>query len=79
MGSKFLLRSVLLGLLTLLGFVSIYQALFCAWMTAYSVANAAAWRGRFYVWLAATAIVSLLWSGLLVSIVRHTRRNGQAT
>jgi hypothetical protein len=60
--SRIVWAGILLGLLTLGGFVSLYQVLFDAWMTAYQPANADEWRKLLCVRLTSTIFIGLVWS-----------------
>ena len=78
MGSKgFFFGKIILGLLTLLEALSVYQVLFCAWMTASSPASLDEWRTRFYVRLTTAIVVGILWIGLVIWLVRQKRKSGK--
>jgi hypothetical protein len=48
-------------LLPLLGLVSLYQTLFCLWMTSHPLYKSQAWQTLFYVRLSTTATIGILW------------------
>ena len=78
MGSKgFFWGKIILGMLTLLEALSVYQALFCAWMTASSPANLDEWRTRFYIRLTTAIVVGILGIGLVIWLVRQKRKSGK--
>jgi hypothetical protein len=60
-------------LLTLGGLLSLYRLLFALWMTAYPYVNLNDWRTRFYVRLAITVVIGVVWSALAVWLFRHRR------
>jgi hypothetical protein len=62
---------VLLCILTLAGLLSIYQTLFDLWMTAYPYATTGDWATRFYVRLATTIVIGVLWTTIVVWLVRQ--------
>jgi hypothetical protein len=76
---KLFWAKVILALLTLVAAISFYQVIFCAWMTAYSPGNAGEWRGRFYIRLATSLIVGILWIAAVVWLIRQKRRSGTVT
>ena len=64
---------IALVLLTVVGLLSLYQALFWMWMTAYSPANAPRAKMHADVWL---AIAFLAVIGFVVVLVRKKKANG---
>jgi len=71
---KIMWASITLVLLTLGGLVSLYQVLFDAWMTAYPFADPNEWRTRFYIRLATTIVIGLIWGSLAVWLLRQKPR-----
>jgi heme/copper-type cytochrome/quinol oxidase subunit 2 len=71
---RLLWAKIALVLLTLGEMVSVYQVLFCAWMTAYQPASASEWRARFYVRLTTSVLIGLLWIALVVWLIRQRRK-----
>jgi heme/copper-type cytochrome/quinol oxidase subunit 2 len=72
--NKLLWAKVILVLLTLAVALSFYQVIFCAWMTAYSPANAGEWRRRFYIRLTTCLVVGILWITTAIWLIRQRRR-----
>lgn len=68
---------IVLFTLSLCGLISIYQALFDLWMTAYPFANISVWRTRLYLRSGTVVIVGLLWIAVFIWLVRHKIVNKQ--
>ena len=66
--------SSVLVLLTVGGLLSIYQMLFALWMTAYPYANESVWRSRFYMRMATTILIGLLWIAQSAWLYRRRRQ-----
>jgi hypothetical protein len=73
-----ILARVGLALLTLAGAVTVYQALFDNWMTAYPFANANEWRSRLYIRLVTAFVIGLLWIGLLIWLWRQRKKTNHS-
>jgi hypothetical protein len=73
-----ILARVGLVLLTLAGAVTIYQALFDIWMTAYPFANANEWRARLYIRLVTAFVIGLLWIGLVIWLWRQRKKTNHS-
>ena len=74
MASKKLWAKAILALLTLVEALSFYQASFCAWMAAYSPANASEWGHRFYIRVTTGLVVGILWIAAAIWLIRQRRR-----
>jgi hypothetical protein len=61
-----------LTFLTVAAMVSVYQVLFSLWMTAYPYADINSWRPHFYLRLAQTALIGMLWTALVVWMFRRS-------
>jgi len=70
---KLMGASLALFLLTMGGLFTLFQVLFDAWMTAYPFANTGEWRIRFFIRLATIVVIGVIWSAIVVWLVRHTR------
>jgi len=68
------LAVVLLVLLTIAGFISLYQVTFDVWMTAYPYADADVWKQRLWLRLITTIVIAALWIIALVWLIRARRR-----
>lgn len=77
---RLLWAKVILALLTLVAAFSLYQVIFCAWMTAYvAPENVGEWRGRFYIRLTTSLVVGMLWIAAVIWLIRQKRRSGPTT
>ena len=70
---KLMGASLALFLLTMGGLFTLFQVLFDAWMTAYPFANTGEWRIRFFIRLATIVVIGVIWSAIVVWLVRHRR------
>jgi hypothetical protein len=61
--------------LTASGAISAYQALFSLWMTAYPKADINFWRPHFYLRLAQTTLVGILWILSAAWLIRCSARS----
>lgn len=62
-----------LGVLTLFELLSIYQVLFCAWMTAQPLYDSPEWRTRFYVRLTTAIVIGALWFLVVIWMLRNRK------
>jgi hypothetical protein len=68
-----------LVVLTIAGMVSVYQAMFSLWMTAFPFADINFWRPHFYFRLVQTAIVGVAWAALVLWMIRKKRLRRRPT
>jgi hypothetical protein len=64
----------LIILLTVAGFVSLYQIAFDLWMTAYPYANGEIWKQRLWERLATAALIGALWIFVATRLIGASRR-----
>ena len=72
---KVIWARVAMVLLSLGGFVSLYQVSFDVWMTAYPFTNANEWRTRLYIRLTTTLVIAVFWGVLAVWLYRQRRKS----
>lgn len=64
-----------IAVLTVAGLISLYQTLYCFWMTAHPVYSSLEWKQRFYYRAATTVIIGVGWFGAVAWIVKKRRKN----
>jgi hypothetical protein len=80
--NKATLTSVVVGavfVLPLLGLVSLYQTAFSLWMCAHPVHQSLEWQHRFYLRLATTLVIGLVWLVSLIWIIRQRKEPSQGS
>jgi hypothetical protein len=68
--------AITISVLTIAGFVSLYQTAFCLWMTAHPLYRSPEWQARFYLRFGTTVVIGLAWVCSILWLRRRRRRHG---
>lgn len=69
------LAKVTIWLLTASGAFSLYQTLFCLWMTSHPLYHSTQWTSRFFIRLGTTVVISVLWFVLAIWLFKHREKS----
>jgi hypothetical protein len=73
------LAKVTVCVLTVAGAISVYQTLFCLWMSSHPLYHSPEWTTRFYIRLSTTIVVAVLWLLVGIWLLKHRSRSMEPT